>query len=120
MINVSELLTDPDFGQAFTVQRSSGSFQLGGYVSTTTPTPYFGVITVASDQDLETLPEGDRITGSMMFHTAQPLYTTNAGPSASGLSDVIAWRGQLYRVAKVFPYQDWGFYKAIGVRMSGE
>lgn len=123
MISVSELITDPDFAQAFTVQRSGGSFQLGGYVSAVTNVPCFGVITVAKEQDLETLPEGDRIGGSMLFYSTKPLYETNVSgdlQGTSGTSDVIAWRGQNYRIAKVFPYADYGYYKALGVRMSGE
>jgi hypothetical protein len=119
MINVGELLTDPDFAQAFTIKRSSGAFGLGGFLATTSNVRGAGVITVATEEDLMQVPEGDRVTGSMMFYSRKPIYATRAG-SAAGLSDLIAWRGQTYRIAKVFPYQDYGFYKAIGVRMSGE
>lgn len=120
MLSVGELITDPDFAQPYSVLRSTGVFALGGFISNTTLLSFYGVITVAQDQDLDTLPEGDRITGSMLFYANGPIYTTIVGANSEGLSDVIAWRGQNYRIAKVFPYVDYGYYKAIGVRMSGE
>ena len=119
MINVGELLTDPDFAQAFTIKRSSGAFGLGGFLAAISNVRGGGVITVATEEDLMQVPEGDRVTGAMMFYSQKPIYATRAGATA-GLSDLIVWRGQTYRIAKVFPYQDYGFFKAIGVRMSGE
>jgi hypothetical protein len=119
VINVGDLLTDPDFAQSFSILRSKGSFALGGWSNQTTTIKASGVIIPATAQELEQLPEGDRVVGMMAFWSAQPLYETRVGDT-SGLSDIILWRGQQYRLAKVFPFQDFGYTKAIGARMSGE
>ena len=119
MLNVSELLSDPDSAQAFTIQRSTGSFQLGGWQNATTSVPAVGVITPASEWDLRQVAEGDRVTGAMTFHTATPLYQTHGGANA-GLSDILVWRGDEYRIAQLLPFGDYGLYKAVAVRVSGE
>jgi hypothetical protein len=123
MINISEIITDPDFMQQLAVQRSSGAFVLGGYQSTVTSIPMPGIVIVAKDQDLDTVPEGDRIGGAMAFYTLQEVFETNVAgglSGTSGISDVITWRGQNYRIADVKPYADYGYWKSIGVRMTGE
>jgi hypothetical protein len=119
MINVSELVVDPEFSQAFTIVRSTGQFSLGGWQNESTTIPALGVIVPAGSQDLDQVPEGDRVTGAMAIYTQTPLYRTHATPTP-GLSDLIVWRGEEYRIAHVFPYQDFGFYKAVAVRLLGE
>jgi hypothetical protein len=119
MINLAEIATDADFAQSYTVIRSSGSFVLGGWSNTTSSVPMYGAITVASSSDLEQVTEGDRVTGAMTFYSTQQLYVTRAG-TTPGLSDIIAWRGQNYRLVKIFDYLDYGWNKAVGLRMSGE
>lgn len=118
MINVSEIVTDPDFAQTLTIQRSAGRFASGGFVNTTTSLNAAGVVVVAAEEDLEQIGEGDRVVGAMEFYTTVPIYETRTG-AKEGLSDVIAWNGQQYRLAKVWPWRDYGYYRAIGIRMSG-
>ena len=89
------------------------------------------------------LPEGDRITGAMMFHTQERIYETqlddgygqstfgdsspcSSDSNAAGygvaqqrVSDQVSWRGQLYRIVTVAPWKDFGYWRAVGVRMSG-
>lgn len=119
MLNVSSRLANPDFAQPFTIQRSSGQFVLGGFESTVRQIQAAGVITVAKERDLAQVPEGDRVTGAMLFYATQPLYVSNNNGTAAA-SDLITWRGDTYRIVKVWPYADYGYYKAVGVRMSGE
>jgi hypothetical protein len=130
MINIAEIVNDPDFAQCFYVVRSTGSFQLGGWVDTPTTIGFYGVIEVATEKELKTLPEGDRITGALSFHTELPIFMTLAegmpdygqggyGKSKSRLSDIVLWRNQQYRIVKIYPWADFGYYKTIGVRMSG-
>jgi hypothetical protein len=118
MINLSELITDPDFAQPYTIVRSSGTFVLGGFASTTTSIAAVGPIVVATEEDLDQVDPGDRITGSMKFYSQAQIYETHGG-STPGLSDTILWRGDNYRILKVFPYADYGWYEAVGARMTG-
>ena len=119
MINVSELLSDPDFAQSFTINRSTGAFVLGGWQSSTTALARFGVVTVAKERDLEQLPEGDLVSGGMLFFSTKEIFLSTGG-TAAGASDTITWRGDTYRMAKVWPYGDFGYWKALGVRVSGD
>ena len=64
MIDVSEVVNDPDFTQAITVYRQSGYWSAGRWVGTeTAPTLQAGG-TAASAFDLQHLPEAERHTGT--------------------------------------------------------
>ena len=119
MLDVSDILEDPDFAQPFDVLRSSGAFVSGGWQNLTTTVACSGVILPASDQDIALVPEGDRVTGMISVHTTRKLFQTHTG-AQPGLSDVIVWNGDKYRILKLFPYQDFGFTKALGARLSGQ
>ncbi|MCM3141662.1 hypothetical protein [Brevibacillus sp. MER 51] len=116
MINVSEVITDPDFAQQFQVFRKSGEWSKGRSGSSEVPIIMTGIVTVADAKTLEQLPEGDRVTGLMCFYSTQELHTTRE----EGTSDQIEWRGERYRVKQVFPYGDYGYFKAVGQRMEGD
>lgn len=120
MINVSDIVNDPDFAESFSLLRSTVTFVSGGLSNAVVTVPMYGVVEVAKEKDLRTLPEGDEVTGAMSFHTSSPIYMTNldAG-SEGGLSDIVLWHNQQYRIVKVFTWEDFGYYKTIGVRMSG-
>lgn len=119
MINIAEVIENPDFTQAITIQRSSGSFELGGWQNALTSVFVSAVVTVATAQDLSQVPQGDRVTGAMTFYSTEQIFQTHADGSP-GTSDTIWWRGQQYRVAQVWPYADYGYWKALGLRISGE
>lgn len=116
MIDVSEVITDPDFAQTFVVHRKANKWIAGRTESTEKDITMTGVIMVADAKTLEQLPEGDRVTGLMCFYSTQELFTTRE----QGTSDQIEWRGERYRVKQVFPYGDYGYYKAVGQRMAGD
>ena len=119
-INLTRVVNSPAFAQAYTVNRSSGTFQQGCYVSVTSAIPFWGIIQPATEEDLAQVPEGDRSTGMMGFISEQPMYKTRAQGSASGLGDTITWDAQEYRVVAVVLWKDFGFNKAIAARLSGE
>ena len=119
-ISLTRVANSPAFGQAYTVNRSTGSFQQGGYVSVTTAIPFWGIIQPATEEDLAQVPEGDRATGMMGFISELPMYKTRAEGTTSGIGDTITWDGQLYRVVAVTKWKDFGFNKAIAARLSGE
>ena len=118
MIDLSEIVNDPDLGQPFTITRTTGEFAAGGWqADAPTLIPAFGVITVASDEALQQVPEGDRVAGSMMVFTQTPIYQTLV--NQSGISDTLVWRGNTYRVQAAGPWEDYGYYQAIIARMTG-
>lgn len=124
MINLALIVSDPDFAQPLIITRSSGgSWQLGNWVDATQQVNWFGIVQPATPEELEQVPEGDRVKGAMSFHSEQVIYETHTnGPTDSnaGISDLITWQNQTYRIVKVFPWEDFGYYKAIAVRKSGQ
>jgi hypothetical protein len=122
LIDVSEIVSDPDFAQPFVIKRSNGSWQLGGWQDTITTVNSYGAQQPATAQDLKEIPEGDRILGSVKVWSTQPMYVTRrgTGPNDGGLSDIIVWQGEDYRIAGILPWNENGYYKAIAVRMKGD
>ena len=116
MINVKRVLGSPNFRQQYEVRRKSGTWVNGVFVEAETSMMLSGAVIPASPKDLKQVPEGDRVTGAMAFYSLHPLKITRE----SGTSDIAVWRGELYRLLTVFPYIDYGYYKAIGVRMVGD
>ena len=125
MIEVSELMYDPDLAQNFTIIRQIGFWNNEG-VWTPPKVPKkiqtTGVIIVTTVRDIEQIPEGDRIRGMMTFYTPADveLYTTQVHSTFQNTSDKIMWQGDLYRIYQVSPYVDYGYWKSIGMRMIGE
>jgi len=121
MINVGHVVLSRNFAQpkGFTVYRQSGEWIRGRWESTEQMLRLSGTITVASPEDLEQVPEGDRVTGSMCFYSPREIYRTRDDGDDSGTSDEIEWHGERYRVYAVLPWRDYGYYKAIGARMDG-
>lgn len=121
-LDLSDVANDPDFAQSYTVVRRSGRFALGRFTVTNTASlPFYGIIQPATDEDLDGIPEGDRISGAMSFISVQRMFNTNTEGigTPSALSDTIMWRGQNYGVWKAGPWGDFGFWKAVGVRLAG-
>lgn len=124
MLDLSRVVSGSLLTESFTIQRSSGSFVLGGYATASTAVQGFGVVSVANAQDLQMLPEGDRVTGAMVFHSQAPLYETILDTSMASavqrFSDVILWNGSQYRIVQVSPYPNRNYWRAVGVRMAGQ
>jgi hypothetical protein len=122
MIDVSELITDPDFAQDFIVHRSYGHFDEGGWIEDPEGLiTMTGVVTVMSQKELAQMPEADRVKGAMIFYSTDEIKVTrNIGDQEQGTSDKIDWRGDLYRIFQISTYADYGYYKAVGTRIKGD
>jgi len=113
MIDVSEIIYDPDFCQNFIAKRKSGKWVDGRYIEELTEINLTGIIVPASSHELKQIPEGDRVTGMMAFYAVNEIYTTNE----TGTSDIIVWKSKSYRIMNVTPYSDYGYFLALGVYM---
>lgn len=116
MINVAELIHDPDFCQAYTLYRKT-TVLVGGRPRTSEKAiRRSGVITAATTKDLLQVPEGDRVKGIIAVYDTEELRISNE----AGTSDEIVWHGERYRLFQLWPYNDFGYYKALGERMVGD
>lgn len=127
--DLSFVIDDGVLSESWTIMRSTGTFIFGGWVTTPTLVDAYGVVSVASEQDLNMLPEGDRITGVMVFHTQTRIFETqlDVPPYGEGdvgipnqrVSDIMVWNYQQYRVLHVGPYPNRNYWKALAVRIQG-
>lgn len=116
MIDVSDVVTDPDFCQDFQIERVTGSFANEGEYTRGTPSLLnrTGVIQPgASEEELLVLSEGERKKAVIRFWCAEEIRMSDADGANS---DVIRWRGQWWRVAFAQPWADHGYYYGIAVR----
>lgn len=121
LVDISFLIEDPDFAQPFIVYRKSGNWKKGKFIQEEKKIKHFGIIQPASTEDIEQLPEGDRVKGVMCFYSRKDIHLTRTGneETSSGTSDEIEWRKVRYKIIQVMPYIDYGYVKAFGVRMEG-
>lgn len=124
MINLSRIATSPNLAQTYLVHRKVGHWEDGRFIQDENTIKVFGVVTNANPRELFQLPEGDRVSGTMVFYSTIPLFTTHdygyaESDDSSGTSDEIEWKSSRYRVSTVYDYSIQGFYKAFAVYMEG-
>lgn len=109
MIEISDLMSDPDFAQDFTIRRESGAFVEGEWIKSTADIAAYGVIQPAKSPDvLAFAPEGERQGNWIVVYCAAEVRQGNADDL---MSDVIIWRGDTYRVAKAKHWETQGFWQ---------
>jgi len=119
MLNVSRVIGSSKFSQPFTVWRKTGDWVAGRFVETETSISMSGVVTAAGTKDILQVPEGDRTSQLMVFHSTRPLYVTHDDAQGKGTSDEIEWHGERYRLLQIKDWSDFGYYKAYGTSMGG-
>lgn len=120
--NISRVVNSPIFAQNFTIVRSSGVFVKGNWVNSPVTIPAYGSIQPATNEELVYVPEADRVKGVNVIHTEAVMYETHTGDApdlTAGISDIVNWHNQQWKISYIYPWSDYGFTKAIAVRMSG-
>jgi hypothetical protein len=117
MIDVSELITDPDFASTYVVIRRTGQWVKGRFVVGEPLTlNYYGAVQPATVRELQQLAIGDHESGVMKFFVRQPndIYITRVlnkseeipGQTVCQISDEIEFRGLRYKVLQIMPWQN--------------
>jgi hypothetical protein len=118
MIDVSEVVNDPENAQSYSILRSAGTWVNGVWQPNAETLQGYGRISVARPRDVEMIPEGDKIVGAMVFWSSTAIFGTRADSAGNGgSSDILMWRGKKFRVLSVYQYSDYGYWKAIATRM---
>lgn len=113
-----------DLAQDFTIVRSVGVFNFGTWKTQEKQIPAAGVISIATDKELEMVPEGDVISEAKVFYTDQEIFQTAASGAAPGSdngrsSDIlIDSTGERYRVLTVKQIPGSGYFRAITARLN--
>ena len=112
-LDVSDVLLDPTLTDVFTVTRRAET--VNGFGESVTATSTYdgvvGVVCTASPNDLERLPEMDRMGRHLSVVTRFRLQ----GPAPGFKPDLIEWNGDAFVVEAVDPYPQYGagFVQAI-------
>jgi hypothetical protein len=113
LIDVSELLTNPDFTNTVTlIRRASSVNSYGENVLTETSSSITAVVQGANTETLERVPEGARLSDLIDVYYKGVLHAE----SQSGYADVIVFGGKRYQVFQViedFMNFGAGFTKAV-------
>jgi len=114
LLDVTEILSDPDFADTITVTRSSETgFDHGRPIVTTqTFQNVTAVVTAGQGDILKYFPEMANILGAILIHTMFRL--TSASDTTQ--ADTVTWQGRDYQVTGL---NDWstfgaGFIMAVG------
>lgn len=127
MIDVSELMHDPDFAFNYTVLRTTGKWVKGRFVpDPPTKRTYYGPVQPASPKEIEQLSTGDQPVGVMKFFCKLPnqLYLTRdlskvESEDDGAVSDVIQFRGCTYTIIRVMPWGHYGWLRAFATMKEG-
>lgn len=113
LIDVSDVLIDPDFMDSITCTRYAQSVASTGMAANTaTTSTFYGVVTSESGDILDRTETGERVKGSIVVHTA---FRLRDGSGSSQTADMITWKGSTYTVSNVNDYSHFGrgFVSAI-------
>lgn len=117
LINIQELITDPDFCQTFTVTRRSGTWENGRFIPVEQEFSSYGVIEPQDTSELDiTNPDGSLIQGRIKVYAHDQLYVTilNDNPDNSGyISDEITWQNNKYAIILDNNYSDYGYHEYV-------
>lgn len=104
LLDVSEILSDPDFADDIIITRSQRSVDNNGR-TVDTPGTYFtyGNCQPAREAQLHQLPDTERIGSFISIVTPFRLFAL----TATTAPDLVTWKGQFYRVKIV---RDWSAY----------
>jgi hypothetical protein len=109
-LDVTSVLTDPDFADSFTVERRSEVVdEYGRSIQTILPFRTSGVVTVGSPNDLDRPEEYEKFTRSITVVTKARL----RGAVQGFQPDVIVWRDSRFVVKAIdlYPHFGAGFYQ---------
>ena len=112
LVNVAELISDPDFNQSFVVTRRSGEWKDGRFEVEETTINTDGVIIPEVTKGIDLTPQGSLLSGRIHVWTYTQLYvTSNQSSTSNYLSDKVTWQGKVYIVENEKPYNQYGYYK---------
>jgi len=129
MIDVSELMNDPDFASHYTVMRTTGKWNKGRFeLNAPRELRFYGPVQPATVKEVEQLPTGNQVKGIMKFMCKRPkrLFVTREMPvdgsqteELGAASDEIHYQGDVYEVIQVMPWSANGYMRAFAVLKGG-
>lgn len=114
-IDVTELLTDPDFVDECTlIHRTTTVNTFGENVLTETPVVTVGSVQPASGKTLMRLPDALRSANVYSFWIKGEI----VADGTSKYPDIISFKGKRYQVQTIFDWTNWGAGYSEGVAVA--
>ena len=106
-IDVTELLTDPDFVtfDLTAISRAQAVNDAGRTENTEVRTTFSGVVFPGTGNMMLRTPDGERVTGDISIVTR---YHLTDGIGQGRTADVVEYAGGRYIVKNTFDYSNWG------------
>lgn len=124
MINVSELIGDPDFCQPNGVKVTRRQMEIVNHKpkNTEKKLTLTGIITIADEQSDEMLPEADRNKEAINVFTYSRLFCTgyDRATGRDYMADIVTFEGVNYKVAYCLNDAQYGFCRSKAVKMDQE
>ena len=124
MINVSELIGDPDFCQPNGVKVTRRLMERVNHKpkNTEKKLTLTGIITIADEQSDETLTEADRNKEAINVFTYARLFCTgyDRATGRDYMADIVTFEGVNYKVAYCLNDAQYGFCRSKAVKMDQE
>ena len=121
MINISELVDDPDFAQpnGINITRTFVKIENHSPVETKKKINVRGIITINSENEDDLLSSADRNSESINIFTYERLKTVGIDKidGKNYLSDIVHFNGNDYVVRKCFDDAQYGFCKSVAAKM---
>lgn len=126
MIDVSDIVNDPDFTQSICIERiTGGDFVNAVYTGTPVRFSVTGILQ-ANEKGTTSIgltPEGARATGYITVYLPAntPIYTTHDNADGTDISDKIVTnpdtpQEQTYSIYNVVDYSAYGYWEADAIR----
>lgn len=106
LLDVSEVIDDPDFADTVTITRKTATVDTRGranFVTSTYPN-VVAVVVAASKAELVRTPEGEMTAGDILVVTK---FTLSSGEGAE-TADIVDWNGRAYTVVQTDDYSRFG------------
>jgi galactose-6-phosphate isomerase len=110
-LDVSDLLTDPDFAEELTIIRRAVTINTHGrqQVAETTISPKpWGVVLPQSDQPLQRGPDQQSLPMLLQVHTKFRLRSASIVGTQEYQPDLLIWNGSRFLVNRVYPFSHFG------------
>ena len=110
MMDLSEVIFDPDWHQLVDIDRRAGKYDAGGrWIEGYERGKLDAAVHPAPPDAMQSLQEGERQLPGIKVYSAQPV----------GFGDLIYWGGDVWRVFARGNWSDYGFYDSTAVRHLG-
>lgn len=116
MIDVSELMADPDFVQEIPILRRTEVLTKGRASHPETPDTIYGSVQPATSGELSVkLPEGTQLSDTIFVYTASDLRALKDG----GYGDIVVDEGKRYQVFAIDEaFRRFGYNRAVAISES--